>query len=200
MRRCGVMPRAWQFGGRVTTTPSPPPSSAEFPLSEEASAGAMMTRIDELRAAGSALDAALIGAHRFVKRASRRAPERLVLVVDDDDDTRALYATVLRACGFHVQVAENGEEALAQAASLEPDIIVMDYSMPVMNGGAAAQRLARDERTRHIPVLLLSAFPDEIPRDVRLGCAAFLAKPCPPEDLGDLLHLIIAARHPAPGT
>lgn len=154
----------------------------------------MTTRIDEMRATGEALDTALVGARRFVARAERHGPERLVLVVDDDADTRELYTVGLAGLGFHVETARDGVEGVARAITLEPDVIVLDFAMPTMDGGQAALLLAEDPRTRGIPILMLSAFADLIPRDVRLGCAAFLAKPCTPQDLGALLHLIIAAR------
>jgi CheY-like chemotaxis protein len=70
--------------------------------------------------------------------------------------------------------------------------------MPGMDGGEAVRRLAIDDRTRSIPVLMLSAFGDRVPRDVRLGCAAFLAKPCDPDALSGLLHLIVSVRSPHP--
>ena len=117
-----------------------------------------------------------------------------MLVVDDSADTRLLYEEALRFSGFRVEQACDGEEAVERARSLQPDVIVMDFAMPKLDGGQAARRLSEDERTRSIPVLLLSAYADLVPRDVRLHCAAFLAKPCELDALCTLLHLIVAAR------
>ena len=132
-------------------------------------------------------------AKRFVGKAALAGARHVVLVVDDDADARVTLAQGLEDLGFHVEEANDGAEALATAPALRPDVIVMDYAMPTMDGGEAARRLAADAGTRGIPILLLSGYPEVIPRDVRLGCAAFLAKPCDAHELGALLHLMIAA-------
>jgi CheY-like chemotaxis protein len=116
-----------------------------------------------------------------------------VLVVDDDAETRELLARGLSDLGFRVEQAADGTEGVAKASALQPDAIVMDYTMPGMDGGEAARQIAADPRTRSVPVVLLSGYPEMIPRKVRLGRAAFLAKPCEPQELGALLHLMIAA-------
>jgi CheY-like chemotaxis protein len=152
-----------------------------------------MGRIEELRASGEALEVLLRDAKRFVGKATLAGARHLVLVADDDDDERELLATRLKALGFRVEEAGDGIDAVAKAATLRPDVIVMDYSMPRMNGGDAARQIAADPRTQSTPVLLLSGHPDVVPREVRLGCAAFLAKPCEPDELASLLHLMIAA-------
>lgn len=150
-------------------------------------------RIEELRAAGEALDVVLRDAKRFVGKAALAGARHLVLVADDDVDARNMLSLGLQDLGFQVAHAINGADAVAKARASLPHAIVMDYSMPAMDGGEAARQLAADERTRRIPILLLSGYPEVIPRDVRLGCAAFLAKPCEPGELGALLHLMIAA-------
>lgn len=157
-------------------------------------------RIDQLHAAGDALDEVLGDAQRFASRESRRVRSRgrLVLFVDDSQDARDLGEAVLNGRGFHVEQATDGVEAVEKAAVLLPDVIVMDFDMPAMNGGEAARRLASDERTRSIPVVMVSGAAECVPREVRLGCAAFLVKPCPPEELATILHLIVAARGDTP--
>jgi CheY-like chemotaxis protein len=117
-----------------------------------------------------------------------------ILVVDDVADTREMYGDALRFAGFVVSEASNGAEALEQAIILRPDVIVMDFAMPLMDGGEAARRLAGDERTRSIPVVMISAFADAVPAEVRTQVAAFLAKPCQPDELAQLLRLVIASR------
>jgi CheY-like chemotaxis protein len=153
----------------------------------------VISRIEELRAAGEALDVVLRDAKRFVGKAALAGARHLVLVVDDDADARELLAIRLRDLGFRVEEAGDGVDAVEKAATLRPDVIVMDYAMPRMNGGDAARQMAADPHTQSIPVLLLSGYPEVVPREVRLGCAAFLAKPCDPEELASLLHLMIAA-------
>jgi CheY-like chemotaxis protein len=168
----------------------PPPGGTFGP---EPGSEKVTRRIEELRSAGEALDVVLRDAKRFVGKAVLAGARHLVLVVDDDVDARDLLVEGLQDAGFQVEHAADGADVVEKALDLRPDVVVMDYAMPNVDGGEAARRLAADARTRRIPILLLSGYPEAIPRDVRLGCAAFLAKPCEPEELGALLHLMIAA-------
>jgi CheY-like chemotaxis protein len=115
------------------------------------------------------------------------APDRaapLVLLADDNDDTRAMYGVLLSSNGFRVQLAADGAAALS-AAGEQPDVIVMDLAMPGLNGWEATRRLKTDEATRHIPIIVLTAHALDHYRDVAVaaGCDAFLSKPCAIEDL-----------------
>jgi CheY-like chemotaxis protein len=109
----------------------------------------------------------------------------LILVVDDYQDAREMYAEYLQFCGFRVAEARNGNEAVAQAFSLRPDLILMDLSLPGMDGWEATTMLKSDERTRHIPVVALTghalAGASESAR--KAGCDSFVTKPCLPDDL-----------------
>ena len=115
--------------------------------------------------------------------ASRRKP--IVLVVDDFADNREMYCEYLSFCGYDVIEARNGAEALEEARSRMPDIIIMDLSLPVMDGWEATRRLKDDDRTRMIPVVALTghalAGHSQVARDA--GCDSFLAKPCLPDQL-----------------
>ena len=75
----------------------------------------------------------------------------LILIVDDVKDNRTVYVLYLKFSGFRVAEAENGEEAIRQAEALLPDLIVMDLSLPVMDGWEATRRLKSDPRTKRIP-------------------------------------------------
>jgi CheY-like chemotaxis protein len=106
----------------------------------------------------------------------------LVLVVDDYQDAREMYAESLGACGFNVAEAETGDEAVAKAFELVPDAIVMDLSLPGMDGWTATRTLKMDARTRLIPVVVLTGNAPDAPAAAReAGCDAFL--PCLPEDI-----------------
>lgn len=109
----------------------------------------------------------------------------LLLLVDDYTDNRAMYARYLKYAGYRVAEATNGQEALEQARQLVPDLIVMDLSLPVMDGWEATRRLKRDDRTRHIPVLALTghALGDHEREAKDAGCDGYVTKPCLPEDL-----------------
>jgi len=108
-----------------------------------------------------------------------------VLIVDDYPDAREMYSEYLQYSGFDVIEAENGMEALAKAADKSPDIILMDLSLPVMDGWEATRRLKADERTSAIPVVALTghALAGISEGAMRAGCDAFVTKPCLPEDL-----------------
>ena len=108
-----------------------------------------------------------------------------VLIADDSADARELYALFLTHQGFNVKLASDGVEAVDAATTLKPDIIVMDLSMPRMDGITATQRLKAQPRTRHIPVILLTGYPHKAIEKGALeaGVDVFLTKPCLPEDL-----------------
>lgn len=108
-----------------------------------------------------------------------------VLLVDDYPDAREMYAEYLDFSGFAVIEAANGMEALQRAADTQPDIILMDLSLPVMDGWEATRRLKADKRTEHIPVVALTghALAGISEGAKRAGCDAFVTKPCLPEDL-----------------
>jgi two-component system cell cycle response regulator DivK len=105
----------------------------------------------------------------------------LVLVVEDYDDAREMYAAYLRLDGFRVEEAADGAEALRVAAALAPDAIVMDLSLPVLDGFEAVRRLRGEPGTRGIPIVALSGFPAARERDG--GWNAFVVKPCMPDEL-----------------
>ena len=109
----------------------------------------------------------------------------LILVVDDYEDAREMYAEYLRFCGFRVAEARNGNEALEQAFSLMPDLILMDLSLPGMDGWEATRQLKADTRTNKIPVVALTghALAGASEGAKKAGCDSFVTKPCLPDDL-----------------
>src|SRR5438094_6374959 len=108
-----------------------------------------------------------------------------VMVVDDYPDAREMYSEYLEYCGFDVVQAANGMEALQRAIEAQPDIILMDLSLPVMDGWEATRRLKADKRTEKIPVVALTghALAGISEGAKKAGCDAFVTKPCLPEDL-----------------
>jgi CheY-like chemotaxis protein len=108
-----------------------------------------------------------------------------VLLVDDYPDAREMYTEYLTFSGFDVVEASNGAEALQRAIETAPDIILMDLSLPVMDGWEATRRLKADKKTASIPVVALTghALAGISEGAKRAGCDAFVTKPCLPEDL-----------------
>lgn len=113
------------------------------------------------------------------------AKKPLVLVVDDFADNREMYSEYLTYSGYDVIEAKNGKEALEAAQARAPDIIIMDLSLPVMDGWEATRRLKADDRTRRIPVVALTghALAGHSQGAREAGCDSFLAKPCLPDQL-----------------
>ena len=109
----------------------------------------------------------------------------LILVVDDYQDAREMYAEYLQFSGFRVAEARNGNEAVEQAFALKPDLILMDLSLPGMDGWEATRRLKADDSTKHIPIVALTghALAGASEGAKRAGCDSFVTKPCLPDDL-----------------
>jgi|SRR5262245_5989546 len=109
----------------------------------------------------------------------------LVLLAEDFEDARELYRDYLEFSGFDVETASNGREAIDRALQLQPDLILMDASMPVLDGWQATRELKANPATRSIPVLALTAhaFDDARQEATAVGCDGFVTKPCLPDDL-----------------
>jgi len=109
--------------------------------------------------------------------------EPLVLVVDDYQDAREMYAEYLKASGFRVEEARTGVEAVAKAREVKPDCILMDLSLPGIDGWEATRQLKADKSTNHIPVVAITGHASELAsRDARAaGCTAFVLKPALPD-------------------
>ncbi|GAC1498978.1 MAG: hypothetical protein NVS1B2_22420 [Vulcanimicrobiaceae bacterium] len=108
-----------------------------------------------------------------------------VLVVDDDPAIRLLIGHVLRASGFSIREAQNGRDALAWIATETPDLVLMDWTMPVLDGLDTTLELKADARTRGIPIVMLTAFSDPSKRIAAMeaGVQDFMTKPFEARDL-----------------
>jgi CheY-like chemotaxis protein len=109
-------------------------------------------------------------------------PGNLILLVEDNEDNRIVYSTILKHFGYHVIEALNGEEGIAKARSQQPNLILMDISIPVIDGWEATQVLKHDPATKHIPIIALTAHALASDREkaMEVGCDGYLAKPCEP--------------------
>ena len=123
-----------------------------------------------------------------------------VLLVDDYPDAREMYCEYLEFSGFEVVEAANGMEALQRATEEAPDIILMDLSLPVMDGWEATRRLKANPRTAGIPVVALTghALAGISEGAIKAGCDAFVTKPCLPDDLVKEIRKILDHRATAP--
>jgi two-component system, cell cycle response regulator DivK len=120
----------------------------------------------------------------------------LVLLAEDFEDARDLYRDYLEFSGFTVETAANGREAIDQAIALQPDMILMDASMPVLDGWQATRLLKANPATKHIPILALTAHAfDDARLDAKeAGCDGFITKPCLPDDLVSRIQTVLETR------
>jgi two-component system cell cycle response regulator DivK len=105
-----------------------------------------------------------------------------VLLVEDNEDNRTIYSTVLRYLGYQVIEAVDGLQAIALARSERPDIVLMDISIPGIDGWEATRVLREDPATRAIPIVALTAhaLADDRERAAKAGFTSYLAKPIEP--------------------
>lgn len=120
---------------------------------------------------------------------------RKVLIVDDEPDIRRLVSFALGRHGFDVVQASDGEAAIGVAEAEQPDLIIMDVMMPLMNGLDAARRLKENERTCSIPIVMLSAKSQQYEITAGLECGAedYITKPFTPSELVEQLSGFIGA-------
>jgi CheY-like chemotaxis protein len=125
-----------------------------------------------------------------------RAP--LVLLAEDFEDARELYRDYLEFSGFTVHTVANGRDAIDQALALLPDIILMDASMPVLDGWQATREIKTHPNTKHIPILALTAhaFEDAKQEARAVGCDGFVTKPCLPDDLVSEVRAVLDRKKP----
>jgi CheY-like chemotaxis protein len=109
----------------------------------------------------------------------------VVLVVDDFEDNRAMYVEYLQFHGFRVIEAVNGLEAVERTWEHLPEVVVMDLSLPVMDGWEATRRIKAGARTKGVSVIALTGHAEaaHAKRAFDAGCDDFIAKPCLPEEL-----------------
>ena len=105
----------------------------------------------------------------------------LILIVDDFKDDREMYSHYLSRSGFRVAVACDGQEALDKAFQILPDVILMDLWLPQIGGWEAIRQLKASDKTKHIPIVVLTA--RAFVSATAVGSDGCLIKPCQPDDL-----------------
>jgi CheY-like chemotaxis protein len=104
---------------------------------------------------------------------------RTILFVEDTSEQRDLLAMFLGMNGYHVEVANDGIEGLAQARKYKPDLILLDLGMPKMDGYQMMEELRADEALKHIPIVVISAWTAAVHREraQAAGADVFITKP-----------------------
>ena len=108
-----------------------------------------------------------------------------ILVVEDQEDNRQILRDLLASSGFEMIEAEDGEQALVQAAKHRPDLILMDIQLPIMDGYEATRRLKADPELKAIPIIVVTSYALSGDEDKAraAGCDAYVAKPYSPRAL-----------------
>ncbi len=110
---------------------------------------------------------------------TEESPRARVLVVDDEPDLVRILEFGLRAAGYQVEIAADGQEGLKKAREIRPDIILLDLMLPKLDGYKVCRLLKFDERYRHIPIIILSARTQEGDQALakEMGANRFITKP-----------------------
>ncbi len=122
-------------------------------------------------------------------------PLPLVLLVDDDRECREMYARFLRAAGYDVAEAHNGNQALSKASEQPPSIVVTDLALPGVDGYHVARALRQQPETGRVPIIAITGyggFMEDTQRAVAAGCDAVLTKPCLPDKLLEEIERLLA--------
>ena len=104
---------------------------------------------------------------------------KMVLLVEDNEDNRIVYSTILKHFGYEVTEALNGEEGIAKARSEKPDLILMDVVMPKMNGFEAVRHIRENVQTRGVPIVMVTskAEAESMETGYESGCSDYIIKP-----------------------
>jgi two-component system, cell cycle response regulator DivK len=105
-----------------------------------------------------------------------------VLLVEDNEDNLLIYSTILRHSGFTVLEARDGQAGIDTAKRDLPGLILMDVSIPLIDGLEATRRLKQDDATKHIPIIALTAhaLASDQQKAIEAGCDAYISKPAEP--------------------
>ena len=117
-----------------------------------------------------------------------------ILCIEDDADHRLMVHTILTATGFATAQARNGDDGVAMAKAIKPDLILLDLYMPKMDGFSVMRSLKEDPRTRSIPVIVVSAWlsGNHRQRALEAGAVDIVGKPYDPEALASLIQRCLA--------
>lgn len=116
-----------------------------------------------------------------------------VLLVEDTEDNRVMMRRLLEMSGYQVSVATNGAEAVQNAKRISPQVILMDLSLPVIDGLAATRRIREVPRFKHVPIIAVSAHDtmDFHAEALAAGCDAYITKPINYDELEELIESML---------
>jgi DNA-binding response OmpR family regulator len=118
-----------------------------------------------------------------------------VILAEDEPDIQLVARLALKRAGFEVRIVDNGAEAIAAAGERLPDVILLDWMMPTMDGPTACAKLKANPATAGVPVIFLTARSQEseILKGLALGAAGYITKPFDALTLGDQVMALIGS-------
>lgn len=117
-----------------------------------------------------------------------------ILVVEDDGDIRLLLKAILEAEGYRVVEAMTGKDAVSTSVDECPGLILMDLSLPLLDGLSATRLIKAEERLRDVPVVAVSAYDTARRRAIQAGCADFVSKPIDVEELKAVVERLLGQK------
>ena len=118
-----------------------------------------------------------------------------ILYADDDADIQEIIKNILTKEGFQVTIAKDGVEALKLAQETKPDVILLDYLMPGLTGAQVLQTLRKNTDTSSIPIIMVTAYPNEKEASLSAGAVDFINKPIDKTDLLLRIKSVLKVRH-----
>ena len=120
-----------------------------------------------------------------------------ILLADDDELNLDLLSRKLKSNGYDTITATNGKEAISLAVSTKPDLILMDMSLPELDGWEATRQLKADNSTKNIPVISLTAhaMPEDRAKALAAGCDEYETKPIVFENLFAKMEMLLRKRN-----
>lgn len=119
-----------------------------------------------------------------------KAPK--ILVVEDDPALAEILKELFRFSGYQVHTSSGNEDILQLAEQFIPDLVLLDYRLPNVNGGELCNQLKQNDKTKCIPVIIYSAFPKVMLSPENYGCDAFVSKPFELSDLIEKIETLLA--------
>jgi CheY-like chemotaxis protein len=118
-----------------------------------------------------------------------------ILIADDYEDNLELLRLILSVAGYHIREARDGRECVMRAAEEPPDILLVDLSMPVLDGWGVLAEMRADERTRLVPCVAVTAFADsDRERALERGFDAYISKPFQSRELLETVERLLLER------
>jgi two-component system response regulator len=124
--------------------------------------------------------------------------KKLFLLVEDFEDSRFMMRRLLEMAGYAVIEASDGEQAVALAISEQPELILMDLSLPKLDGLAATRQIRQYKEARNTPIVAISAHdsPESRTEALAAGCDEYVTKPIDFDQLGEVLKHFLSADRP----